>query len=98
MRRSARLVNRRFWVVLGVALLSFLVELLFELAIGLVPSMISLWLGTDGVGWVLSAMVSILTQLLTIPVVAGITVSRDRSSFDRRKGRSTFRPQHGVQI
>ena len=32
-------------------------------------------LGTDGVGWVLSAMTSILTQLLTIPVVAGITVS-----------------------
>jgi hypothetical protein len=75
MRRSARLVTRRFWVVLGVALLSFLVELLFELAIGLVPSMLSLWLGTDGVGWVLSAMASILTQLLTIPVVAGITVS-----------------------
>jgi hypothetical protein len=75
MRRSARLVSRRFWVVLGVALLSFLIEILFETAIGLVPTMLSLWLGTDGVGWVLSAMVSILTQLITIPVVAGITVS-----------------------
>jgi len=75
MRRSARLVSRRFWVVLGVALLSILVELLFELAIGLVPSMIALLLGTDGVGWVLSAAVSILTQLITVPVVAGITVS-----------------------
>jgi hypothetical protein len=75
MRRSARLVSRRFWVVLGVALLSLVVELLFEMAIGLVPSMFALLLGTDGVGWVLAAAASILTQLITVPVVAGITVS-----------------------
>ena len=61
-------------MVLGVALLSLVVEVLFETAIGLVPTMLSLLLGTEGVGWVVSAVVSILTQLLTVPVVAGITV------------------------
>jgi hypothetical protein len=74
MRRSARLVNRRFWMVLGLALLSVLVELLFETAIGLLPTLLSYFLGTDGVAWVLTAAVAILTQLITMPVVAGITV------------------------
>ncbi len=74
MRRSARLVHRRFWMVLGVALLSGLVEWLFETAIGLLPSLLSLLLGTDGIAWVLPAAVGILTQLITTPVVAGITV------------------------
>lgn len=74
MRRSARLVSRRFWRVLGLALLSVLVEWLFETAIGLLPSLFALFLGTEGIGWVLSAAVTILTQLITVPVVAGITV------------------------
>ena len=74
MRRSARLVSRRFWRVLGLALLSVLVEWFFETAIGLLPSLFALFLGTDGIGWVLSAAVAILTQLITMPVVAGITV------------------------
>lgn len=74
MRRSARLVGRRFWMVLGLALLSFLVERLFETAIGLLPTLLSTLLGTDGVGWVLPAAVGILTSLITMPVVAGITV------------------------
>lgn len=74
MRRSARLVSRRFWMVLGLALLSFLVEQLFESALGLVPTLLSTILGTDGVAWVLPAAVGILTQLITLPVVAGITV------------------------
>ncbi len=74
MRRSARLVTRRFWSVLGLALLSFLVEALFESAIGLLPTMISAFLGTDGLGWVLQGAVGILTQLVTMPVVASITV------------------------
>jgi hypothetical protein len=74
MRRSARLVSRRFWMVLGLALLSFLVEGLFESALGLLPSVLSLLLGTEGIGWVLPAMVGVLTQLITLPVVAAITV------------------------
>jgi hypothetical protein len=74
MRRSARLVNRRFWAVLGLALLSVLVEWLFETAIGLLPTLLSLVVGTDGIGWVLPAAITIFTQLITMPVVAGITV------------------------
>ena len=67
-------MSRRFWRVLGLALLSFLVESLFEFAIGLLPTVVSYLLGTDGVGWVLAAATAILTQLVTVPVVAGITV------------------------
>jgi hypothetical protein len=74
MRRSARLVSRRFWMVLGLALLSVLVETLVETAIGLLPTFLSFLLGTDGIGWVLPAAVAILTTLITMPVVAGITV------------------------
>ncbi|MEO6317199.1 MAG: hypothetical protein ABIP36_00300 [Acidimicrobiales bacterium] len=74
MRRSARLTARRFWVVLGLALLCLLVETLFESAIGLLPTLLSGVLGTDGVGWLLPAVIGILTSLITIPVVAGITV------------------------
>lgn len=74
MRRSARLVRRRFWAVLGVALLGLGVEQLFETAIGLVPSVLSTLLGTEGLGWLLAGAVGILTSLVTIPVVAGITV------------------------
>jgi len=74
MRRSARLVSRRFWPVLGLALLSVLVETLFESAISLVPSLLSLYVGTDGVAWILPGVIGILSSLITMPVVAGITV------------------------
>lgn len=74
MQRSARLVSRRFWPVLGLALLSFLVESLFDSAIGLLPSFLSAFVGTEGIAWVLPAVAGILTLLVTMPVVAGITV------------------------
>jgi hypothetical protein len=74
MRRSSRLVSRRFWNVLGLALLGFLVEQLFETAIGLLPSVVSALVGTGGSLWMLPAVAGILTSLVTIPVVAGITV------------------------
>lgn len=74
MRRSARLVSRRFWMVLSVALLGLLVESLFELAIGLIPTLVSAVVGTGGVAWILPAVTGIVTQLITLPVVAGITV------------------------
>jgi hypothetical protein len=74
MRRSARLVNRRFWMVLGLALLSVLVELLFETALSVLPTLLTSLLGTDGIAWVLTGALTIFTQLVTIPVVAGITV------------------------
>ena len=74
MRRSARLASRRFWMVLGLALLGFLVEQLFESAIGMVPILVSAVVGTEGALWVLPGVAGILTSLVTVPVVAGITV------------------------
>jgi hypothetical protein len=74
MRRSARLVNRRFWPVLGAALLGYLVELLFVYAIGLLPLVASLFIGTEGIAWVIPAAVGVATQLITMPFVASVTV------------------------
>jgi hypothetical protein len=74
MRRSARLVARRFWPVLGLIILSSIVMTLFGYAIGLVPTTVSLLVGTDGLGWVLTAASGILTSLITMPVVAATTV------------------------
>lgn len=74
MRRSARLTGRRFWPVMGLGILSGLVAYLFSQALGLLPSVIALLIGTDGVGWVLLAASGILTSLITMPIVAGATV------------------------
>jgi hypothetical protein len=74
MRRSVRLVNRRFWHVLGAALLGYLVELLFVYAIGLLPLIASLFIGTEGIAWVIPAAVGVATQLITMPFVASVTV------------------------
>ena len=74
MKRSARLVNRRFWNVLGAALLGFLVETLFVFAISLLPTFVSFLIGTEGVAWVVPAVFGVLTQLVTVPFVAAVTV------------------------
>jgi hypothetical protein len=74
MRRSARLASRRFWPVLGLALLSGIVATLFGYALGIVPTVLSLLVGTDGLGWLLTAAAGVLTSLITMPVVAGTTV------------------------
>ena len=74
MRRSARLTSRRFWPVMGLSLLSGLVAYLFSQALGLLPTVLTLFIGTDGIGWVLLAAGGVLTSLITMPVVAGATV------------------------
>ncbi|MET0727037.1 MAG: hypothetical protein ABWZ76_01930 [Acidimicrobiales bacterium] len=74
MRRSARLVSRRFWPVMGLAILSGIVATLFGYALGFVPTVLSLLVGTDGFGWLLTAAAGILTGLITLPIVAGTTV------------------------
>lgn len=74
MRRSARLVRRRFWPVLGLTILSSIVAMLFGYALGLVPTLLALVVGTAGYGWLLTAASGILTSLITMPIVAGITV------------------------
>ena len=74
MRRSARLVQRRFWNVLGASLLGLLVEGLFQNAVSLLPTFASLFLGTEGIAWVLPALVGVISQLVTMPFVAAVTV------------------------
>jgi hypothetical protein len=74
MRRSARLVSRRFWPTMGLMLLASVAAMLFGYALGLVPTVLSLLVGTDGLGWVLTAASGILTSLVTMPIVAGTTV------------------------
>ena len=75
MRRSARLVNRRFWNVLGVALLAFLVEQLFEFAISLLPTLRHALHRHRGAGLGPSSRgLGVVTQLVTLPFVAAVTV------------------------
>jgi hypothetical protein len=74
MRRSARLVGRRFWPVLGLALLSGIVATLFGYALSLIPTVLSLLVGTAGFGWLLTAAAGTLSALITMPVVAGTSV------------------------
>ena len=74
MRRSARLVGRRFWPVMGLTLLSSVVAALFGYALGLVPTTLALVVGTSGYGWLLTAASGILTSLITMPIVAATTV------------------------
>lgn len=74
MRRSARLVSRRFWPVMGLALMSGLVATIFGYALGLVPMVVSLLVGTAGWGWLLTGAAGIVTGLVTMPIVAGSTV------------------------
>src|SRR3546814_11415483 len=69
MRRSARLTSRRFWPVLGLGVLSGVVAYLFNQALGLLPTVLALVVGTDGFGWVLLAASGVLTSLITMPVV-----------------------------
>lgn len=73
-RRSVRLVSRRFWPVMGLSLLSSIVAMLFGYALGLVPMTLSLLLGTGGYGWLVTAAAGTFTSLITMPIVAGITV------------------------
>ncbi len=68
-RRSWSLMRRRFWPVLGTALLAGLVASILGQVLGLIPSIAGLIVGTDG-GWILLAIGAILTALITQPIVA----------------------------
>lgn len=74
MRRSARLVSRRFWPVMGLVLLAGVVAALFGYALSLVPTVLSLLVGTDGYWWLLTAASGVLTSIITMPIVAATTV------------------------
>lgn len=68
-RRSWSLMRRRFWAVLGTALLAGLIASILGQVLGFIPSIAGLLIGTDG-GWVLLAIGAILTALVTQPIVA----------------------------
>ncbi len=68
-RRAWSLARRRFWAVLGTALLAGLIASTLGQILGFIPSLGGLLLGLQG-GWVLLAVGAILTALITQPIVA----------------------------
>lgn len=68
-RRSWSLMRRRFWPVLGTALLAGLVASLLGQVLGAIPTLAGFLVGSDG-GWLLLAVGAILTALVTQPIVA----------------------------
>jgi hypothetical protein len=68
-RRSWSLLRRRFWPVLGVALLAGLISNVLGQVLGVVPTLAALLVGLEW-GWILLAMGAILTALVTTPIVA----------------------------
>jgi hypothetical protein len=68
-RRSWSLMRRRFWPVLGVALLAGLISNVLGQVLGVVPTFAGLIVGLEW-GWILIAVGGILTALVTTPIVA----------------------------
>lgn len=69
MRRSWRLLRPRFWPVLGIVLLSWLIASVLGNLLGGVPGFIATFLGGP-FAWVLLAVAGILSDLITSPIVA----------------------------
>jgi hypothetical protein len=68
-RRSWSLMRRRFWPVLGIALLAGLISNVLGQVLGVVPTFAGLIVGLEW-GWILLALGAILTALVTTPIVA----------------------------
>jgi hypothetical protein len=68
-RRSWGLLRRRFWPVLGIAVLAGLIATVIGQVLGAVPTVAGLLVGTSG-GWLLIAVGAVLTALVTQPIVA----------------------------
>jgi hypothetical protein len=68
-RRSWSLLRRRFWPVLGIALLAGLISNVLGQILGLAPTFAGLLVGLEW-GWILVAFGAILTALVTTPIVA----------------------------
>ncbi len=69
LKRSFRLVRPRLWPVLGVALLSGLLASTVGSVLGGIPSVLALVVGLKW-GWLLLAMGSVLSGLVSTPLVA----------------------------
>ena len=70
LRRSAQLTRRRFWPTLALVLLLWVVLVLFDEAIGAVPSLIALLPGADRFLWVAVVLTGIISGVLLVPVAA----------------------------
>ena len=68
-RRSWSLVRRRFWPVLGIALLAGVISFVLGNVLGTVPQLLALVVGLEW-GWLLLAFGAIVTALVTQPIVA----------------------------
>jgi hypothetical protein len=68
-RRSWSLGRRRFWAVLGIALLAGLLSTVIGSTLGFLPQIAALIVGLEW-GWLLLALGAILTALVTQPIVA----------------------------
>ncbi len=70
LRRSAQLIRRRFWQTVALVLLLWVVLVLFDEAIGVVPSLLALLPGADRFLWVAVALTGIISGVLLVPVAA----------------------------
>ena len=73
MQRSFELVRRRFWPVLGIIVLGWLVESALGFAIGAVPQLFATLL-TERFDWIIVALFNIAAGIITTSVVAGASV------------------------
>jgi hypothetical protein len=69
MRRSFRLIKRRYWGVLGIALLTALLSTVIGSALGFIPQTAAFIVGLRW-GWLLLAAGAIISGVLTTPFVA----------------------------
>jgi hypothetical protein len=69
-RRSAGLLRRRYRATLGIALASGFLASVVGSALGFVPQLAGLLVGSDRGGWLLVGAGSALSQLVTLPLVA----------------------------
>jgi hypothetical protein len=67
-KRSWRLVTRRYWPTVGTALLAGVLAYFLGQALGLVPNVLALLVGLKW-GWILVSGSGILVSFVTIPVV-----------------------------
>lgn len=73
MRRSFRLVRRRFWPAVGVVLLSFVVESIVSGGLSLLPTLVAGLIGFQ-FGWIVVGVGSAAVGLITTPFVALVSI------------------------
>jgi hypothetical protein len=72
-KRSWQLTGRRYWPVLGIALLMGAVSFILGLGLSFLPQALAAWIGLEA-GWPLLALGQIVQHMLILPFVAAATV------------------------